>query len=172
MKLPRADRGGAAAQGQAVARGTATKEGGQRATDPVAMGLCTSGGPFCPRPMLRPGPGAAGRRTRAPATRREIRHPVKKERPAQLWSPGPPGNRIDAPRSARGHGRVAEGQDRRLPVDAVDVKSSLFNCQFPVCPHRLTEQPECGFPRLRISVERLEECSLPLTGRQGVATVR
>jgi hypothetical protein len=28
MKLPRGDRGGAAAQGQAVARGTATKEGG------------------------------------------------------------------------------------------------------------------------------------------------
>jgi hypothetical protein len=87
MELPRGDRGGAAAQGQAVARGTATKEGGQRATDPAPMDLCTSGGPFCPRPMLRPGPDAPGRRTRAPATRREIRHRVKKERPAQHWSP-------------------------------------------------------------------------------------
>jgi hypothetical protein len=100
MKLPRGDRGGAAAQGQAVARGTATKEGGQRATDPVAMDLCKSGGTFGPRPMLRPGPGAPDRRTRAPATCRENRHPLRKNGrhsfgpPARLASgstpPGPP----------------------------------------------------------------------------------
>jgi hypothetical protein len=78
IKLPQGDRGGAAAQGQAVARGTATKEGGHRATDPVAMDLGRSGGTVCPRPMLRPGPGAPARRTRAPATRRENRYPLRK----------------------------------------------------------------------------------------------
>jgi hypothetical protein len=86
--------------------------------------------------------------------------------------PGPPGNRADTPRSARGHGRVAEGQDRRLPADAVDVKSSR---SFPkvygfVRSDGLTELPEHGFFCTHTCQERLAECSVLLTSRQGGAT--